>query len=198
MARWLKAKDMVCLTVVLLVGAVSSAQGVGLTPDQEEGLPDFGDPQVASRLKCSACRASAVEMHEAMQGLRAKRGKAKIKEYEYTEVMDEVCEGPIKGYGIQLRNNLPTHKFSKDMSISRAQGHWAGRYVTGVCADLYRDYEDDLLELQGKPLLQFVEEICRDRIKVCDAESVRDIALGDERGFEYDKDKNPSGAKLDL
>jgi len=29
-------------------------------------------------------------MHDAMRSLRKKRGKAKIKEYEYTEVMDKV------------------------------------------------------------------------------------------------------------
>ena len=31
-----------------------------------------------------------MEMHDAMRRLREKRGKAKIKEYEYTEAMDEV------------------------------------------------------------------------------------------------------------
>lgn len=46
--------------------------------------------QVAKKLKCSACRASAVEFHEALAVLRAKRGKSRIPEYEYTEVMDEV------------------------------------------------------------------------------------------------------------
>uniref|UniRef100_A0A6U2FLR5 DUF3456 domain-containing protein n=1 Tax=Hemiselmis andersenii TaxID=464988 RepID=A0A6U2FLR5_HEMAN len=175
------------LLLIVLVGVVAGPEGVDLTEEQHLNLPDFSDPEVAKRLKCSACRASAVEMHEALAGLRKKRGKAKIKEYEYTEVMDAVCDGPVRtGYGIQLKNNLPTNKFSKDDLISRAKGNWGSRYLSGICGDIYRDHEDDLMEHQREPLLDYVGLICKDAVKLCDAQTLEDKALGDERGFEYD------------
>jgi len=46
------------------------------------------------------------------------------------QTLDPVCEQRIAKYGLQLRSNLPTQKFSKDASISRAQGNWAGMILT--------------------------------------------------------------------
>ena len=61
--------------------------------------------QVAKRLRCSACRGSAVEYHAALAELRALRNKAKIKDFEYTEALDPVCEKRVSNYGLQLRSN---------------------------------------------------------------------------------------------
>uniref|UniRef100_A0A7S0VMT4 DUF3456 domain-containing protein n=1 Tax=Hemiselmis tepida TaxID=464990 RepID=A0A7S0VMT4_9CRYP len=188
------AQPTLVLVLAILLGVAATKEGVEMTEEQNQNLPDFGDPAVAKRLKCSACRASAVEMHEALAGLRKKRGKVKIQEYEYIEVMDAVCDGPVRtGYGIQLKNNLPTHKFSKDNLISRAKGNWAARYVSGICGDVYREHEEDMLEHHREPLLDFVRVICLDKIKLCDAESLEDRALGDERGFEYDSNSEAQG-----
>ena len=122
--------------------------------------------QVAKRLRCSACRGSAVEYHAALAELRALRNKAKIKDFEYTEALDPVCEKRVSNYGLQLRSNLPTQKFSKDKAISRATGNWAGRYITNVCAELYADYEEDILRHQKLELLEFVQTMCHKTMKV--------------------------------
>ena len=57
-----------------------------MTAEQEENLPDFGDPKVAAKLRCSACRASAFEFWDALKALKDLRKKPA--EYEVTEVMD--------------------------------------------------------------------------------------------------------------
>ena len=110
------------LSLCIAIGAVE------LSEEQHEKLPDFGNPKIAKRLRCSACRGSAVEYHDALRELRAFRKKAKIKDFEYTEALDPVCEKRASQYGLQLRSNFPTEKFSKDKAISRAQGNWAGKH----------------------------------------------------------------------
>lgn len=159
---------------------------VELTEEQHEHLPDFGDPKVAARLKCSACRASALEAFDALMELRTKRGGTrKIKEHEYAELMETMCEDRIGQYGLQLRSNLPTQKFSKDKSISRAQGNWAGRYIMNICGELTTDYEDALITNQFHNLAHFIETMCVREMQVCDRRSVKDETLGDELTAEF-------------
>lgn len=61
---------------------------------------------------------------------------------------------------------------------------------------MYRDHEDDLLELQRKPLLEFVREICYGRMSVCTPPDLRDDTLGDERGDEDERGKQGRGGDL--
>mmetsp|Transcript_50941 Transcript_50941/g.102160 ORF Transcript_50941/g.102160 Transcript_50941/m.102160 type:complete len:187 (+) Transcript_50941:8-568(+) len=174
----------------LLLGTLSCVSSVELTDEQHENLPDFGDPQIAGRLKCSACRGSATEAFEALAELRARRGKLQnIKEHEYTELMETLCDDRIGAYGLQLRNNLPTQKFSKDKAISRAQGNWAGRYISNICGELTTDFEGALIEHQMEELSEFVDTICRKEMQVCNRKTIDDDTLGDELSPEYQKRK---------
>eukprot|EP00960_Hanusia_phi_P050261 760103-Hanusia_phi.AAC.7 len=191
--------DIRLLLLLFLLASLLSLQctAVEITQEQHEHLPDFGDPkvaaggcssrgrgddseQVAARLKCSACRGSAVEFHDALRDLRGKRRGARIKDYEYTEALDAVCESSIDQYGLQLRNNLPTQKFSKDVSIARAHGNWAGRYIKNLCGAMYADHEEEILQHQEEELPRFVDSMCRTVMRVCDEGSVADETLGDE------------------
>ena len=72
--------------VVLVAAGLVIISCVPMTSEQEENMPDFGDPAVAEKLKCSACRASAFEFYDALKKLRELRKKPT--EYEVTEVMD--------------------------------------------------------------------------------------------------------------
>mmetsp|Transcript_27260 Transcript_27260/g.55671 ORF Transcript_27260/g.55671 Transcript_27260/m.55671 type:complete len:198 (+) Transcript_27260:13-606(+) len=173
------------LAFTYLCGLFYVVGSVELTEEQHENLPDFGNPKIASRLKCSACRGSAVEVHDSLQALRTKRKKIKnIKEHEYTELFETLCEDKIGAYGLQLRSNLPTQKFSKDASISRAQGNWAGRYILNICAELCSDHEEALIQHQEAELLKFVDSMCRVEMQVCDEKSIADETLGDERSSD--------------
>lgn len=91
-----------------------------------------------------------------------------------------MCTKGVEAYGLQLRNNLPTQKFSKDVAISRAHGNWASRYLQGICSDMYQEYEEDLKALQHEHALAFTREMCRDRLKSCSPSDLVDPGLGDE------------------
>jgi hypothetical protein len=77
------------LVVISLIAAlvVMRISCVPMTTEQEENLPDFGDPEVAAKLKCSACRASAFEFWDALQALYTLRKKPS--EFEITEALDK-------------------------------------------------------------------------------------------------------------
>ncbi|EKX35217.1 hypothetical protein GUITHDRAFT_118561 [Guillardia theta CCMP2712] len=170
-----------CLvTLMLAVSLALQCTAVEITQEQHENLPDYGDPKVAARLKCSACRGSAVEFHDTLRELRERRKAARIKDYEYTEALDVVCESRVDEYGLQLRNNLPTQKFSKDKSIARAHGNWAGRYIKNLCGEMYSDHEEEILRHSEEELPAFVDSMCRSVMRVCDEESISDKTLGDE------------------
>ena len=98
-------------------------------------------------------------------------------------------------YGLQLRNNFPTQKFSKDVAISRAHGNWAGRYLQGICSDMYQEYEDDLKELQHEDLVVYAREMCRDRMKSCTPDDLVDPDLGDEVKEEKQASEGEDGKK---
>ena len=116
----------------------------------------------------------------------------------------------MSSYGLQLRNNLPTNKFSKDaqvgvsflissqyafyellwrpshptlLQISRAQGSWAARYVKNVCSELYTDYEEALRSLQTKAKGHYILLVCMQETGLCSGDDASDDALGDYNVF---------------
>ena len=74
------------LALIALAIAVINVNSAPMTEEQEQNMPDFGNPKVAAKLKCSACRAGALEFYDALKDLRAKRKKPT--EFEVTETMD--------------------------------------------------------------------------------------------------------------
>jgi hypothetical protein len=84
---------LVKLAWIAMVIAVVNVNSAPMTEEQEQNMPDFGNPKVAAKLKCSACRASALEFYDALKDLRSIRKKPT--EFEITETMDryfvEMC-----------------------------------------------------------------------------------------------------------
>eukprot|EP00292_Cryptomonas_paramecium_P014898 CAMPEP_0113710282 /NCGR_PEP_ID=MMETSP0038_2-20120614/30064_1 /TAXON_ID=2898 /ORGANISM="Cryptomonas paramecium" /LENGTH=131 /DNA_ID=CAMNT_0000636309 /DNA_START=169 /DNA_END=562 /DNA_ORIENTATION=+ /assembly_acc=CAM_ASM_000170 len=116
-----------------------------------------------------------------------KQQRKNPKEYEIIEHMDRVCEDTLGDYGIQLRNNRPTYKFSKDSQISRAQGSWASRYIKNVCSELYTDHEDAILRNIDKPRASFIRTMCSVESSLCNQEDMDNTELAD---FDVN-DKHP-------
>jgi hypothetical protein len=73
-------------TFIALIIGIIHVNSAPMTEEQEQNMPDFGNPNVAAKLKCSACRASALEFYDALKDLRTKRKKPT--EFEVTETMD--------------------------------------------------------------------------------------------------------------
>ena len=123
-----------------------------------------------------------------------------------------VCEETMDSYGLQLRNNLPTNKFSKNslvllalslisgslksfnvtdcffIQISRAQGNWAGRYIKNICSEIYTDHEEALKSLQSKTAEHYILLVCQRETTLCNGEDIRDHTLADFNVTASDSD----------
>merc|ERR1712186_45512 len=58
------------------------------------------------RYKCDSCRAVMFHLEE---GLRKKQPKSRrMKQWEYTDAMDDTCRSGFEGYGVKLLNGQNT------------------------------------------------------------------------------------------
>ena len=60
------------------------------TEKELSSLPDFGKPHVRRKLRCSACRASIIELYEGFVELQERKGGENMKEYDRLEVVEAV------------------------------------------------------------------------------------------------------------
>jgi hypothetical protein len=135
------------------------------TEKELKSLPDFGKPPVYRKLRCTACRASVIELHEGLVELQRRKGGQKyVKEYDRLEMIEAVCfdsklsnaaqkkdfkrKGlplfPLKAWGLQRRNNEATTDFSRDVAISRIQGNWVNNFLTNMCGEIIGEYDEEL------------------------------------------------------
>ena len=42
----------------------------------------------------------------------------------------------MRRYGLQMENNKPTHRYSKDERIARHKGNWIEKYAVSYCSEL--------------------------------------------------------------
>eukprot|EP01059_Diplonema_ambulator_P021778 TRINITY_DN3623_c0_g1_i1.p1 TRINITY_DN3623_c0_g1~~TRINITY_DN3623_c0_g1_i1.p1 ORF type:complete len:190 (+),score=38.09 TRINITY_DN3623_c0_g1_i1:40-570(+) len=170
----------VFLAVVLLCeGRIKKFQdeGTAASDEQMEGMPDYGNPEDARKLKCSACKNVVLEVKEALDKLEALRHGV-VKSYEIEDVLDSLCSKISVTYGILRKSNRPTTIFSRNKLISRLTGNWINSYIETRCGEILTDYEDDLITNYRIPLQELQDKICRKGVQYCaSTEEVQEAEL---------------------
>ena len=109
-------------------------------PDEEEQNSIVLPP----RYKCDACRAVAHQWELAFRVEGARRGgragtSNPLKEWRYTEIIDDVCVGHLDDYGIKQTDDAPKEKMLSGPGLPGAErpgttlggGKWPWRLRTG-------------------------------------------------------------------
>eukprot|EP01012_Entosiphon_sulcatum_P040443 TRINITY_DN54097_c0_g1_i1.p1 TRINITY_DN54097_c0_g1~~TRINITY_DN54097_c0_g1_i1.p1 ORF type:complete len:173 (+),score=40.57 TRINITY_DN54097_c0_g1_i1:22-540(+) len=140
---------MIALQQLFLLLALLLSASSAHDPSQEQLdlLPDFGNPKVARKLKCSACKMIFNEVYDAFRGLYQYRKSPK--EYEKLEVIENLCRNVKAEFGLLMRNNKPTNDFSKNKKISRLTGNWINSFIETRCGEIISQFEDELIEEFG-------------------------------------------------
>eukprot|EP01065_Artemidia_motanka_P036155 TRINITY_DN44061_c0_g1_i1.p1 TRINITY_DN44061_c0_g1~~TRINITY_DN44061_c0_g1_i1.p1 ORF type:complete len:213 (+),score=77.80 TRINITY_DN44061_c0_g1_i1:71-640(+) len=134
--------------------------GTTATEEQTDGLPDYGDPAVSKRLRCSACRCLTKEVHSELRRVDKLR-HGKPRPWEIEEVLEKICSRLRNDYGLLRRNNRPTEEFSKNTAISRLTGNWINAYIESRCGELMGNYEDEITDTYKEgELIDFQRRIC--------------------------------------
>lgn len=140
-------------------------------------LPDYSDPSINRRIKCSACIATCDEVQQKLVRLQQrfrnaaasssqskKKGRGpsgatnrrvgqkksadSVGAVDVLEELESLCRLDLPKYGlVVMKNETASHRYSKDLKIARAQGNWVEKKVQDVCAEVMDEYEDDLMDL---------------------------------------------------
>ena len=141
------------------------------TEAEYSALPDIADRDTHRRVRCGACRAAALEFRVALLALdRDKGGRTRVRSFDRVEALDHVCAEGVRAYGLQLRDNKPTERFSKDPAISRATGDWVTMKLTAVCGELLSDYDEEVMELYMGKAAVFSRVLCENLYGACNGD----------------------------
>eukprot|EP01064_Diplonema_japonicum_P009075 TRINITY_DN1653_c11_g1_i1.p1 TRINITY_DN1653_c11_g1~~TRINITY_DN1653_c11_g1_i1.p1 ORF type:complete len:208 (+),score=54.70 TRINITY_DN1653_c11_g1_i1:66-626(+) len=152
-------------------------EGTAATEEQMEGMPDFGDKEVAGKLKCSACKNVVAEVKMALDALTELR-HGKPKSFEVHDALDDMCRKISLNYGILRKNNKPTTTFSRNTAISRLTGNWINSYIETRCGEVLTDHDEDLALNYRRTLPELQDMICRVGTNWCKTvEQTREIEL---------------------
>lgn len=179
---------------IYLIHTFVSVHVTSIKPSEEElkQLPDLGKKATREELRCTSCRAVALEIFEAFSIADQRKGGAKyVKEYDRLEILEAVCADvknarahiihktkknklpfyPLKNWGLQRRNNVATTTFSRDKTISMLQGNWVSQFIINMCGEVIGDYDVELMSYYKKgtendqhEIHQFVNAICGNNV----------------------------------
>lgn len=139
--------------------------------EQVEGLPDYNDPHVRTRLGCSACKALVEKVYEDLTKLYDLR-HGRPRHFEVVEVTEHMCQRLRDEYGLLMRNNHATTDFSRDASITRMQGAWINTFIEGRCGEILSHFEEPIIhhfpKLRGQ-LGELQKLVCYKLDKKCKA-----------------------------
>lgn len=170
--RWLPLALLALLSHSARVDPQKVDLGDGMRAGRDEEyaeLPDISDRAVNRRLKCGACRAAATEFRAALLALDRAKGKG-VRAHDRVEALDGVCAVAVRAYGLQLRDNVPTERFSKDTAIARATGEWVTTKLIEVCGELLGDHDEEVQELYTAKEAVFSRVLCQGLYGACDRE----------------------------
>lgn len=123
-------------------------------------------------LRCDACKAVATQTYLALKTLKNKKGKTKIKEFEYTAVLDRICTDKVyENYGAKQVDGVTILSGegllgSNAASMMVGGGLWSTR-IANVCGEVVGAIGDDEIYdafSDGQDLVMFM---CYDQTKFC-------------------------------
>ena len=150
------ALAVLAITAVLLIAPASARpRSAERRPTYEadeemiEGLPDYTDPVIGRKMKCSACKALVSEVYEKLIRIYKFR-HGQPKSYELIEEMEGMCRTLKDEYGLLKRNNKATTEFSRNEAITRLKGAWINTFIEGRCGEILTTHEDAIAEHYAK------------------------------------------------
>jgi len=134
--------------------------------EQVDQLPDFSNPEIAKKLKCSACKCLTREIHDRLSALDKLR-HGTPKHFEVAEKIEALCKIVNDEYGLLMRNNKPTLDFSRNAAISRLRGNWINTFLVNRCNEIVDEHENDIVKNYKKNYEDFKLLICRELSGFC-------------------------------
>ena len=134
--------------------------------EQVAQLPDYADPEVAKKLKCSACKCLTTEVYNRLTILSELR-HGKPKTFEVIEVLEKMCKMIKSDYGLLMKNNKPTTDFSRNPAISRLSDGWINTFLENRCNEMLSDHDEDIVSSYQGRLAAFQAFICREKSNAC-------------------------------
>lgn len=142
--------------------------------EQLEQLPEYTNPAIRNKLKCSACKCLTKELYAQLHPLYEKRhGHPKLG--EVAEILDGFCRTVRNEYGLLMKNNLPTTDFSRNSAITRLQGAWINNFIEGECGELLSEHEERILDEfpNFRSASDVQTKVCSDWYSICSEGEVR-------------------------